>query len=527
MFIELFERRTAGTVLRPLNIVVAPLTLFMAGCAGQASTWQGALEDESVARGTSRCRAILSYVPRAVAIHDVGDAEARRISGFPHLRINRFLAHVGQRYRRTPSGSAFRAWVARLRRLDQQAVHIELANLPPASMRRLGAALFGHPVTAGKIARSYEKCAVAAVSRRLATKANRQRLVKTAYVADDYSDVAQTAGLFPLTSIPIAEGWKQWKAKHLSSFERPIQEQPVRGQLIEWWPRQTSGSALTPNQVRRILERSRDPALGIPEPNNRDRNRLFATFAPIWQVDVGGQYDRIGHPAWHNDRRSIAIDHRRPTVFTRISHAIVDGKILLQLNYSVWFDERPRAGPLDLLGGKLDGIVWRVTLSTHGKPMIYDSIHACGCYHFLFPVMNGTLSRWRRTRSDLKEVPVVLHHLRAPQTRQRVLLRLASASHYLQGVSVVTVQSASRSRLPYRLIDDRALQTLPLPKRGRRSLFRSDGLVADTERLERFLLWPTGVRSPGAMRQWGHHAIAFAERRHFDDPVLFDQIFMK
>ena len=58
-----------------------------------------------------------------------------------------------------------------------------------------------------------------------------------------------------------------------------------------------------------------------------------------------------------------------------------------------------------------------------------------------------------------------------------------------------------------------------------RSLFDSDGLVAGSERAERWLLWPTGVPSPGAMRERGRHAIAFVGRRHFDDADLLDRLF--
>lgn len=50
-------------------------------------------------------------------------------------------------------------------------------------------------------------------------------------------------------------------------------------------------------------------------------------------------------------------------------------------------------------------------------------------------------------------------------------------------------------------------------------------LVLSCARPERFLLWPMGVRSPGAMRQWGRHAVAFVGRRHFDDAHLLDSLF--
>lgn len=43
-----------------------------------------------------------------------------------------------------------------------------------------------------------------------------------------------------------------------------------------------------------------------------------------------------------------------------------------------------------------------------------------------------------------------------------------------------------------------------------------------TIRLERFLLSPSGIASPGAMRQPATHAIAMPGRRHFDDARLFD-----
>jgi len=33
----------------------------------------------------------------------------------------------------------------------------------------------------------------------------------------------------------------------------------------------------------------------------------------------------------------------------------------------------------------IDGIIWPVTLDTKGEPLMYDSIHMCGCYHLFFP----------------------------------------------------------------------------------------------------------------------------------------------
>jgi hypothetical protein len=77
----------------------------------------------------------------------------------------------------------------------------------------------------------------------------------------------------------------------------------------------------------------------------------------------------------------------------------------------------------------------------------------------------------------------------------------------------------------YAFTDYTALQSLPLADGGRKSAFNRYGIIPGTERLERFILWPTGVLSPGAMRQWGRHAVAFVGRRHFDDPFYLNQMY--
>jgi hypothetical protein len=81
--------------------------------------------------------------------------------------------------------------------------------------------------------------------------------------------------------------------------------------------------------------------------------------------------------------------------------------------------------------------------------------------------------------------------------------------------------------MAYYLADYAALRSLPDPKGGRRSMFGPDSLAPGSERLERFILWPTGVVSPGAMRQWGRHAVAFVGERHFDDPDYMDRMFIE
>jgi hypothetical protein len=106
-------------------------------------------------------------------------------------------------------------------------------------------------------------------------------------------------------------------------------------------------------------------------------------------------------------------------------------------------------------------------------------------------------------------------------------VRTATRSHYI--VNVALAQPAAGAQA-YTLAPEDELRSLPLEPderqaRGRRSVYGPDGLVAGTERGERFLFWPMGIANAGAMRQWGHHATAFVGRRHFDDADLLEKRF--
>jgi hypothetical protein len=198
---------------------------------------------------------------------------------------------------------------------------------------------------------------------------------------------------------------------------------------------------------------------------------------------------------------------------------MLQGEPLLQLNYVIWFPARPKTGRLDLLGGELDSIIWRVTLDLEGKPLIYDTIHSCGCYHMFFPTQRLTLKPRPPTLEEWAFAPQ-----QAPQLKpgERILLRIASRTHYIERV-LTTGDAGEVTTYASREYDE--LRSLPLPNGDRHSLFAPDGLVETSARGERFLFWPMGIASAGAMRQWGRHAIAFVGLRHFDDPDLLDKLF--
>jgi hypothetical protein len=249
--------------------------------------------------------------------------------------------------------------------------------------------------------------------------------------------------------------------------------------------------------------------------------QLLTQFAPLWEIDTRNNSDKLGIVSLANDKQP-RIDIKHPTVYVKHEYAHWHGKVLLQLIYQIWLPAREKTSMLDLYGGSLDSVIWRVTLSPEGKPIAFDSIHACGCYYMLFP------SKGYRAVSpqDNSEPVLSPRFISTIPPYHRILLRLQSRTHYLQQVSFVN-NTFNRAALSYGFIDLDDLRSLPMPNGAKRSLYDEDGIIDASARAERFLLWPYGVNSPGAMRQWGTHAIAFIGKRHFDDPFLIEHLIAK
>jgi hypothetical protein len=116
----------------------------------------------------------------------------------------------------------------------------------------------------------------------------------------------------------------------------------------------------------------------------------------------------------------------------------------------------------------------------------------------------------------------------APQSLPRIapgerpVVYIASGTHYIERVGVTR---GSDSLARYELRPYNELRSLQRFGPGRAGAFGDGGLVAGSERPERFLFWPMGIASAGAMRQWGRHATAFVGRRHFDDADLIEKRF--
>lgn len=482
-----------------MRALVVFIIVVTAGCA----TVQGPFAEHLAAPSESEQACARWYQALDDAIDQAGvrDAQYTRVPGFPYLRADRFTASTSDRA--AAGEGAMRAFADRLLELDLEARAFEIHNLPAWSGSRREA-----------IART-EDCGRMLVALDLARPATQQAMREQARVPDDYSTTARVLGIYPVTSYFFARGVRQWEADTREVLARPAEDE--RPGLVRFAP--PTQPVLARATVAAMLDRARFNSLGQPLLTEHEVELLAATYAPSFEVTIAADYDRFGELRWRRGGTTPEVHAAEPAVYVQRTYARYGERVLLQLVYTLWFPERPKSGTFDLLGGRLDGLVWRVTLAPDGEPLIYDSIHPCGCYHQFFPTPRARVRAAPDPQEEWAFVPAALPRV---AEGERPVVSIESRTHYIRQVKLVRgIDSVVRYTFhPY---DE--LRSMMRLEGGMRSAFGPDGLVPGSERLERFLFWPMGIASAGAMRQWGRHATAFVGHRHFDDADLLERRF--
>ena len=299
--------------------------------------------------------------------------------GFPYLRIDRLL---GSYDAAAMDDEVFESWVRALAELDRRARSFELRNLSPAT-------------GVEAIEAESNDCRAVLLEHDLRKPERRRRLIRQAVARDAYDSAFRVVGLYPLSAIAAQMGIARLHADTLTRFRVPLAQTPVEGELIRFGPGDVVES-LDEREVAAFLDVASDP-LRSPETSAPRLARLFRTFAPVFEVDVVSDDDRIGTPGIRTGQ--VRVDTSRPVVFTLTSHVRLESELLLQLNYVIWFPARPLSGRLDLQGGHLDGLTWRVTLGGTGGHCSTTPCTTAAAPTWLSPPMPSSRVPAMRSRS--------------------------------------------------------------------------------------------------------------------------------
>ena len=516
--------RPRPVLARRVGMVLAWLVLLLgSGCA-----WLPAPpEPASLAPALQACSDWYARLDAAIDRAGVRDAGATRLAGFAHLRVDRFTASWRDALRADPAapdaGRRRAGLLQRLLQLDLEARRFEIANLPAPVRAQLVAGSALRPDAAALLQHTRD-CAADLGAFELATPARLATLQTRLQVPDDYVTAYRVAGLYPLTRLAFARGIRHFEAERRAVFARDELPAPGITRLRLSPPADPSVAPLSAPQLRALLAPAPLDPWQLPAPSPQAQERLLAHFAPSFDLDIAGDDDRPGALLWRpgaapDQPETLAVDSRTPVLYRHAAYTRYGAHTLLQLVYTLWFAARSASGHPDLLAGQLDGLVFRVTLAPDGTPLVYDSIHPCGCYHLFFPT---PAAQPRPAPESGIEWAFSPQTLPAIGLQDRLVVRIAAGNHYIKRISVDPQPGAAF----YAWRDDNSLRALPTSAGASRSVFGPDGFIEGTDRAEAWLFWPMGIRRAGAMRQWGRHATAFVGRRHFDDADLLQQRFI-
>ncbi len=482
------------------GVAILLVSFFLSGCSVLPTRY------ELPAAGELDCGARLAALDTDIDRYTHFDPALRRIPGQPLLRSNRFAASFA-----SPDlqGEALQNWLQQMNSLARDGYLTEFQRLPDDVKKQ-----WQHRLAAQDVSGMLAQCSEVFLSK---PDVDIALLSEQAQPLSNYSNAQRFWGVYPLT--------KRLAASSIEKYRTEMTDRVTHGKRQRF-------------QQSTFYRVDSASALG----ENPEITALLRQHAPDLQVEKKGVADQLGAPVWRDDM-SIELNTEAPHAYSYVSYIRYKQQVLMQLNYVFWFAARPKTSSFDLYGGDLDALVWRVTLNSQGKPVLYDSIHACGCYHLLF-LPQGTAIDIRKIEGE-KPLSFMLPppHVASSTSNNytTVRLKIDSGTHYLIDATLTNENantSANDNAIAgamdhadnqstefdrYTLQPYQQLLMLPTPV-GHRSLFGEDGIIAQSSRLERFVLWPLGVPNAGAMRQAGTHAIAFIGERHFDDPWLLDQL---
>lgn len=440
------------------------------------------------------CHTALSELNQLAGQH-TGTLIGEKIDHTPWLRSNRLLEH----FMDDPELSDVQtlALLQRMSSLATEGLTIESGNLP-AALLQAWQDRYSIEDTNSYITQCQKALTAASATHLHATKHWLQQLPKD----DDYRELARIAGIYPLTALAFHLGVRN-EHQHIQSLWKKENHR----EWISYIPKPAPSSP-TPVKMTDIAM----DALGLPQLTPSQQQNLLHLHAPNWLIATDDESNRPVHPHWQDGQlKTIA----QPSSFNYVTLGRFNHQTTIQLNYMIWFTERPPLKKLDLLAGEHDAIIFRIHMTIEGDTLAYDSIHLCGCWYSLILSKNQPVAPEKGPYTE----PLMVFRT---DFNNPVALYLQPNTHLLINVEQFSKTKPEEQR-EYQQITFQQLYQLPAGD-SFRSVFDKQGFVTGSERAERWLYWPMGVRNPGALRRPGDHAIRFIGKLHFDDPLILEKL---
>lgn len=176
----------------------------------------------------------------------------------------------------------------------------------------------------------------------------------------------------------------------------------------------------------------------------------FGQFAPVFVHENDAQlHNRIGHAVArkdHNGDIRIAIDPAAPKFYVQQTRFEGERGKYKNLIYRIHFQRVPHSLiPFHLTAGKNGGILFIVTVNVENQPVLYTTVHTCGCYLAFIPTSYlpkaAFPEKWPEHEQNVYAEQLPAHLSFNTQDRQELypVIRLKDGTHRVKDIELLSM----------------------------------------------------------------------------------------
>ena len=219
----------------------------------------------------------------------------------------------------------------------------------------------------------------------------------------------------------------------------------------------------------------------------KDDKSIFSSYSPVFVIEhPQKRYNLIGTPGakiTKDMKEDIFVDHERPTIYTGKRIFKTSRGEYTNLIYRINFEKAPFGiVPFYLSAGRNVGLIVVVTLNNEGAPILYTTVHTCGCYLAFIPTSympaENFPENWEKEHQHVyhESLPGYLDYNEAPLDRTRTIILIKDGSHRVKDVWLSDIDLLKHYNVVGTPVSPlRSLEHLPLSNEETTSFYEASG----------------------------------------------------
>jgi hypothetical protein len=177
----------------------------------------------------------------------------------------------------------------------------------------------------------------------------------------------------------------------------------------------------------------------------KNDDSLLNHYMPVFLIENHKKgYNLIGTPSAKADedkKKIIYVNPAKATIYTETRIFKTSKGRYKNLIYRIHFEKIPGGlTPFYLGKGKNTGLITVVTLNNHNKPILYTTVHTCGCYIAFVPTShmpeNIFPDGWNKGRQsvDFENLPGILEYGKSSHDQEKTVILIRDGSHRVRDI---------------------------------------------------------------------------------------------